>query len=35
MPMTIIDELTAAGFIRVQEAAWSSRGYVLVVGERP
>lgn len=35
MPETVMEELNAAGFIGVQQLSWSSRGYHLVVGQRP
>ena len=35
MPMTVVEELSAAGFIRVLRVAWPSSGYFAVVAERP
>lgn len=32
---TVIEELRGAGFIEVRQLPWSSRGYYLVVGQRP
>lgn len=34
-PATVINELTAAGFIRVRQLEWTTSGAFLVVAERP
>jgi ubiquinone/menaquinone biosynthesis C-methylase UbiE len=34
-PMTVAEELSAAGFVRVQQAAWTMSPHFLVMGERP
>jgi predicted methyltransferase len=34
-PTTVADELRSAGFIHVEEVAWTQRPYFAVVGERP
>lgn len=35
MPDTVIRELSAAGFVGLEQVAWPSPGYFLVVGRRP
>ena len=35
MTATVIDELTAAGFVRVQRVPWPTKRYVAVLAERP